>query len=440
MKNKLVSAIVIGLAFSMVACGGGKKSAQNSSEKASSSSSKMTFSWWGNQVRNERTNKVLEMYSKENPGVTFDGQFSEWNDYWDKLATASAGHTLPDIVQMDLQYYDQYVKNDLLLDLTPYIADGTLDLSDADESILEAAKVEGKTYAVCNGVNAPALLYNKAALDKAGIKVKDEMTIDEFVELSKEVKEKTKLRTNLGFNHEMLPEFWEREKGQNFFEQGKLAAEKPEDLKTIFDLEEQGIKEGWHLDPSIYSEITIGSAEQDPMIYGTGEDTMSWCAFVYSNQLSAIQEAAPDDMEIGITTWPSNNLKKANYLKPSQFFSVSKDCTNPKEAVKVLNYLTNSVEANNVLLGERGVPISKKVSEAITPKLDETNQTIVSYVNDVVTPKCSTISPAPSKGASEVFDLLKNLEEQVLYGQISAKEAAEQLFEKGNEFMSAGQN
>ena len=60
----------------------------------------MTFAWWGNQVRNERTSKILEMYSEEKAGVTFDGQFSEWNDYWNKLATASAGHTMPDIVQM----------------------------------------------------------------------------------------------------------------------------------------------------------------------------------------------------------------------------------------------------------------------------------------------------------------------------------------------------
>ena len=38
----------------------------------------------GKSGENERTSKILEMYSEENPGVTFDGQFSEWNDYWNK--------------------------------------------------------------------------------------------------------------------------------------------------------------------------------------------------------------------------------------------------------------------------------------------------------------------------------------------------------------------
>ena len=150
MKRRIL-AVVLGMAMvcSMAACGG-SSGEKESNDAKKEDSGKMTFAWWGNQVRNESTSKILEMYSEENPGVTFDGQFSEWNDYWNKLATASAGHTMPDIVQMDLQYYDQYVKNGLLLDLTPYIEDGTLNLEDADESILESAKVDGKTYAVCN--------------------------------------------------------------------------------------------------------------------------------------------------------------------------------------------------------------------------------------------------------------------------------------------------
>ena len=34
---------------------------------------------------------------------------------------------------------------------------------------------------------------------------------------------------------------------------------------------------------------------------------------------------------------------------------------------------------------------------------------------------------------------MKNLEEQVLYGQISAADAAQQLFDGGNEYMAEGQ-
>ena len=84
------------------------------------------------------------------------------------------------------------------------------------------------------------------------------------------------------------------------------------------------------------------------------------------------------------------------------------------------------------------MPVSKKVSEAIAPQLDETNQEIIRYINEVVTPVCSTINPAAPNGANEFYDLQNTLEEQILYGQITAEVAAKQLFEEGNAFMEAG--
>ena len=66
---------------------------------------------------------------------------------------------------MDYAYLDQYAKNNLLLDLTPYVEDGTLNLDDANADVLNSGKVDGKLYAVPIGINAPALLYNKAVTD-----------------------------------------------------------------------------------------------------------------------------------------------------------------------------------------------------------------------------------------------------------------------------------
>ena len=72
----------------------------------------MTMFWWGNQVRNERTQAALDLYSETN-GIKLDGQFAEWSDYWNKLATSAAGHAMPDVVQMDYMYLDQYAKQRL---------------------------------------------------------------------------------------------------------------------------------------------------------------------------------------------------------------------------------------------------------------------------------------------------------------------------------------
>ena len=150
MKKMFMMAAAGVLAVSLTACGGNQKSATESvnagaekteAQKTEASQEKketegkaeekhMTMTWWGNQVRNERTEAALDLYSEENPGVTFDSQPAEWNDYWVKLNTAAGSGELPDLVQMDYKYLAQFVDSNSLVDLTPYM-DCLLYTSDA---------------------------------------------------------------------------------------------------------------------------------------------------------------------------------------------------------------------------------------------------------------------------------------------------------------------
>ncbi len=452
MKKTLTTAFIVALtAASLAACGSssqtatenntaaadqGNESAQ--SQDGSSGSSSLIMAWWGNQVRNERTQQALDLYAEQNPSVSIEGQFSEFNDYWNKLATSAAGHAMPDIVQMDYKYLEQYVSNNLLVDLTPYIEDGTIDTANCNQDVLNSGKIGDGLYAICNGINTPALLYNKTLLDENGITIKDNMTMDEFIDVCKEVYEKTGYKTNLCYNqNEQFAEYYLRADDIVMFEDGKLGGDSADPYIEFFKLYEDGISEGWHVNPAIFAERTIGSVEQDPLVYGSSPETMSWCSFSYSNQYSAIKNAAPEGMEIGITTWPSKDPAKSDYLKPSQFFAISTDSQNPDEAAKILNFFTNSVECNNILLGERGIPLSSTVADSISENLDADSQEIIRFIYDVVEPSSSQINPPAPDGASEVNNLLNQLEEKVCYGEMTAEEAGTQLFEEGNSMMGA---
>lgn len=408
-----------------------------STEGSSGASANLTMAWWGNQVRNERTQQIIDLYSEQNPGVTIDGQFSEWSDYWNKLATAAAGDSMPDIVQMDYMYLTQYVENGLLVDLTPYIEDGTIDTSDCNQDVLEAGAIDGKVYALCNGVNAPALVYNKTLLDENGITVKDNMTWDEFVDVCKEIYEKTGYKTNIAYGtNDQWVSYYLRAFDIVLYQEGKLGGDSAEHYIDFFKQYEDGLAEGWVIDPAVFAERTIGSVEQDPLVYGSSPETMSWCSFEWSNMLTSSMAAAPEGMELGMITYPSPDSKKSNYLKPSQFFAISTDSKNPDEAAKILNFITNSLDCNNILLGERGIPLSSSVAEAISDKLDEGSQRAITYINDVVSPNSSKINPPNALGYSEVNDLIKKLQEKVCYGEITAEEAGNQLFEQGNKIMA----
>ncbi len=403
------------------------------STDSSSEAKELGVYWWGNQVRNEGTQAALDLYAEQNPGVTFSTSFAEWADFWTKMATNAASHTMEDIVQMDHAYINQYVSNGLLADLTPYITDGTLDISGISDSIMAASTIDGGIYAICIGINAPALLYNKTLMDSIDVTIDDYMTLDEFADICRLVYEETGVKTNFSWEGEdSLIAYFVRATGQHLYSDTSFGVSEASELALWYEFMEMGMAEGWYTSPEIFIERTT-SVETNPLVMGDTPDQRSWCAYAFSNQLEAYQAAADaEGITLDITTTPSPDPELSNYLKPGQFFSVSVDAKYPEEAAKVIDYWTNSLECNEILMAERGVPASAATAEALNPSLSELQQDITDYINNVVTPCCSPIDDPYPDAAAEIKVLCNDLQEKVLYGQMTAEEAAIELFEDGN--------
>lgn len=114
--KKIAAATMAGaMALSLAACGGsntasastaaGAATSEAAADSNASGEKKLTVTWWGNQTRNERTISTLNLYAEQNPGVTFDPQVAEWADYWNKLATASAGKAIGTLLSSAIVAY-----------------------------------------------------------------------------------------------------------------------------------------------------------------------------------------------------------------------------------------------------------------------------------------------------------------------------------------------
>ena len=179
----------------------------------------------------------------------------------------------------------------------------------------------------------------------------------------------------------------------------------------------------------VYSATSCGKTSNHTQNNHSVTLTMAWCTIHGgSNLLSAFQAAAPKGTEIGVTTIPTSNPKKSNFIHPSMFFSVSASTKNPDEAVAVLNYLINSLEANNILLGERGVPASAHIADMIAEKLDEPEQKAADFVRNVIVPNSSAIDPPDPEGSIALAKALTDILEKVAYGDYTAQEAAEEYY------------
>ncbi len=379
------------------------------------------FGWWGNQVRDEVTKAACDHFTELYPNVTFNLNSQAWNDYWAQMTTFSSSDTLPDIMQQDYAYFEQWVESGDLLDLTPYVESGALDLSKIPESIVDTGKSasDGHIYAVCAGMNAPALSYNKTLTDELGITVPDNMTWDQFVEISKQIYEAKGIGVVWhNMNSENPIAYFARAKGHNALFEADGVTVSEEEMTEFYTRLEDGVADGWLFDTDKFASVDTATIPQSPLVYGSDPSVRSWCSFNFSNQYMAFCDAAAaDGIELGITTWPEDNGATANYLKPSQFFSITTDTQNPDLAVAILNYLINDVEANTLLRAERGVPANSEVAAAISDAVSETDYTyplIVEYLDMVADNSTTIFPPLPGYAGTVNTDVIEGLTSRAL--------------------------
>lgn len=439
----LATLLVAALSLSMLAgCGASKDNTSNGTPADSSNSNadqnkkdeKITLrvAWWGNQVRNDGTVKALELYSQQNPNITFEPEFSDWNGYWDKMAVQAASGTLADIIQHDYGYIKQYQAKGQIISLDKYLENNTIDVSNVADSVLDSGRIDGQLYALVAGMNCKALLYNKDVLDAAGVTMPEQPTWDELFEISQTVYQKTGKQFIIPSNDEQTMLFLARAKGEKFFadEGGKLGMSDSSTALRFYTMLNDTLKTGAHVAPEIMAE-----ASTNQMSLFAAETI--WCELTNSNMIVSILDQCKEGTNYGIAMFPTEKdaVQQPLFIKPSMFWCITSNSEYQDEAAKVLDFLTNSVDANNILLGERGVPISSVVSDAIKPKLDSVTADVTEYVERVAQVAAPIDAPDPA-GAGEVKRLVSELADEVRYGVITPEEAAERFFNEANEILA----
>ena len=409
-------------------------------DPASAGNVELSFGWWGNQVRDAATLDAMNFFTENYPNVTFNPNAQNWTNYWALMSTYSSNNDLPDLMQQDYAYLQQWVEAGDLLDLTPYVESGALDVSGISENILGSGKVGDGLYALCAGVNAPSLLYNKTLTDSMGITVPDNMTWDEFEAISQQIYAARGIGVIYGEGNSENPlTYYARGLGYNALWDANGVLPTAEEMAGYYARLMKGIEEGWLYDTDQWANVNANDINSHPLVFGATDDVRTWCAFAFSNQLSAFQKAATaDGIELGITAWPSADPQASNYMKPGQFFSVTTDSKNPDLAVAFLNYLINDPQANILLKAERGVPANSEVAAEIADavnEIDPTYGTAVAYLAKVE--KCSSpiFPPLPNYAGTANDDIIKRLSDEVLVKNpsITAEEAGADFVDSVND-------
>ncbi|MCL6459957.1 MAG: extracellular solute-binding protein, partial [Gorillibacterium sp.] len=330
-KRLLSVLVTTALVGSLTACANGGDSKSSSEPKSSTAAVsneqvKLRIMWWGAQERHEATLAVLDLYTKNNPNVTFEPEYSGMDGYLDKLSTQAAAKNAPDIIQLDPGWTPDWAARNQLAVLTPEV-----DVSKLDAKLLAGGQLDGKQYAVPLGSVAFGMIYDKAALDKLGIKTPvNGWTWDDFFALAKEAK--TKLPTGQYFTKDYAGDYFaysafqfSKSKGPVITNEGKFNIDQATFLEWTKAFEE--LRKAGIVPPA---DVNTSDKEFDPQM-----DLMASGKILFRLSFSN-NYGTWDSLKKGayaLVTMP-RSTEAGGWLKPSMYLAVSADSKKSVEAKK----------------------------------------------------------------------------------------------------------
>ena len=398
---------------------------------AASADTTIRFSWWGGQSRNEKTDKILQLYEKENPGVHVIREQSDWQPHWDKLKIQAAAGNQPCTIQMQTRWLATYADPKILRPLDDLVASGKLDISGISKATIDSSRGDdGNLYMIPSGVFYFALIYNKSLLDAAGVAVPpDNWTWNQFADWLRAVKKG--LPEGVNASHNMGVEAdsyvtWVQSQGYKVFNKTHLAY--PEKVTAdYFRFWETLRKEGLTDSPEEMLTDNGSLIEESNIANGR--------TFVTNrppNRLDSHQKVltAVKGQELDIIQYPRGEDGTTGMDLGANGIAIGAPCTDPDKldaSVKWINFFTEDPRAAAIYELDNGAVTVAKLQEdqVNNPKTSIGQRKFIQLYQRIA----ETAKPInyPSGGTGALQDALTRAYEAVAFGQLSPDDAAKQF-------------
>jgi len=407
MRNIRVAAVALIAALSVTACGGDASDGESGGVT-------LQVTWWGNNARHEATTKAIEAFERMYPEINVEVSPASFSGYYDKINTQFAAGAGPDVFQDD--QVATYASQGRLLALDDQAG---LDLSKIDPGFLDQAKVDGKLYELPAGSSPMALVVRDAALDAAGVEIAPEMSWDEFADAAKTIQrslpEGQFALADSSSQHNHFQVFL-RQRGKDWFSADGISLGFSRDDLVDWWAYWADLRAAQVTPPA---DVTVAAAGGDVTESPVAKNLVAMSIYGTSIQLPSDDwryEAMPNE-----AGHPGVHLMRANA------WAINANTEHPAEAVKLINFLVNDIEAGEILGMSRGVPPNAEIAEAIAPGLTDKEADIVEYVKYLSEEGNSGPSPAPDPDGtrnirSEMFD---RHAQTVLFDRATPDEAAD---------------
>ena len=427
-KQKWIAATAVLAIFCLCSCHNsknGKVLSRESDQAAQEEEVTIRFTWWGNEDRAKRTVEAVRLFEEKNPGIQVKTSSFEFESYGENMRIAASVGNLPEVFQGYIGADNDYMKQGLLESLDSYVEEGIIHTEDISDELLQSGMQNDHLYGLSMGCNVKCLAVDADAYKKAGLTI-PEIAYSAWDALARDLRVLKDVTGAYGadeylMNKSFMLEYFVRQHGEHYFAQESGKIDFSEEVYEEF----YNIKKDWAEEGIL---APYGTEESDALADSElvkGESAMRPC---YSNQLVELSELSGKNLKLILLPGAQNGL--GTDIRPGIHICMySKASPEQKEAAaKLIDFLINDVDANRILNAERGIPVSKKVRDAIVEDFDENQKEILEIVS-LAEKYSAPPEPAPAFDTFGFDQFLKAMEEDIMYGHIDIAEAYRKLKE-----------
>jgi extracellular solute-binding protein, family 1, putative len=326
---------------------------------------------------------MANTFMEANKDITIEMDGSQaYSTYLDQLIVSAIGGTAPNVAHIKAEWLPQLLETGAVKAVVG-ISDAVM--NDYSAGAISGVTIDGEMVAMPWFANTEALFYNKALLERAGVKAEDIKSWDDLLAAAEKVSAlgddiyglafpDSEVETGEGYN--ILPALWAN--GGEFMKDGKVTLDTDAGIKTYTQLQEV-FKKG--LSPK-------GATLKDLRnMFGQGK-----IGFYYDLQavISTCASAAANEEEFyknfGCMVIPGADANGSGYLVTHLLvvFDTTTDEQMPAMA-KFLEHMSSDVVINILYEAGQGKMSSRaSVNEKVFANADETTQV---YVKAMTTAK-----------------------------------------------------
>ncbi|GHO70669.1 ABC transporter ATP-binding protein [Ktedonobacter sp. SOSP1-52] len=398
------------------------------SDTGTAANETLQLSFWGPASRNKLTQNAIKAFQQAHSNITIHSWFADFSVYFNKLNTQIASGGIPDLIQMDMSYVARYVQEHELLDLTPFVNDKTIDLSDFDQGMLKNSEDNGVLYGISLGGNYECMIYDATLIQEAGLGTPPtSWTWNEFATYAGNISSALKSKGVYGSPDASgaidMFEIWVRQRGKELWTTDGKIMFTVDDIASWFSYWD-GMRKSGACVPA-QTQATVTGSGPNTSLLAAGKTAF---ATGHSNQFGSFQALTKHTLALQtVPTGPG----PGNYLKPSMLMSIGAKSKYAKDAATFINFLITDPKGAKAIGLDRGVPGSARARAALQPTLKAGDKAVLAYSdlmasNNTASPR-TVLDPS---GAGKVSTALSNASQAVGFGKQSIMAGANSFYQE----------